>query len=129
MIYELSDEEFTRYAIRKVEELDLSVLLDNPDTTAQYPCVVCNNTYSNDSICEDKVPVRKKFQINFEVWATSKYETMNLMNQIIVKLRDLNFTPVGNPIESRDENTNKYRRIRSFEVFFNGLTNSFDRTK
>lgn len=128
-MYELSDEEFTRIVVRKVEELKLNVLLDNPDIAAEYPCVVCNNTYSNILLCENNMPVQTRFQINLEAWATSKYETMNIMNKIIIKLRELNIAPVGNPTEMHDEITNKHRRMRSFEVFFNGLTNSFDRTK
>lgn len=126
---EISEEEFTRIVIREVEELNLNVLLDNPDITADYPCVVCNNTYSNILLCEDNIPVKTRLQISLETWATSKYETMNIMNKIIIKLRELNISPIGNPIENYDELTNKHRRMRNFEVFFNGLTNSFDRTK
>lgn len=128
-MYELSEENFTRIVVEKIEELGYEVVLDNPDIEATYPCIVCNNTMSNGLIYEDTIPARKRMGISLEVWATSKYQTMSIMNEIIIKLRDLNILPSSTPTEGKDENTNKYRKIQSFEVFYNGLTNSFEKTK
>ncbi|HIQ91001.1 MAG TPA: hypothetical protein IAB27_05205 [Candidatus Coprosoma intestinipullorum] len=129
MIHELTEEEFTRIVENSVEELGYNTLLTNPDTNAKYPCITVGNTLSSILITEDKVPVKTRFQISIEVWSTSKYETMAIMDKVAIKLRDLNLTKVGTPTELYDEITSKHRRGYSFEVFFNGLTNSFDRTK
>ena len=129
MIYELTEENFTRIVENKVEELGYNTLLSNPDTNAKYPCITVGNTLSSILVTEDKVPVRTRFQISIEVWATKKYEAMSILDKVTVKLRELNLTKVGNPIENYDEITSKHRRGYSYEVFFNGLTNSFDRTK
>lgn len=129
MIYELSDEVFTRMVENLIEKLGYNTSLSNPDTEAEYPCVTVSNTMSNILITEDKIPVKTRFQISIEVWDTKKYNTMKIMNEIILKLRSFNLTKVGNTSELYDEITRKHRRGESFEVFFNGITNSFDRTK
>lgn len=126
---ELTEEQFTRIVVNYIEELGYNVLLSNPDTNATYPCVIVNNILSSIQITEDKIPVRTRFQTSVEVWATKKYEVMEIMDKIVVKLRELNLTKVGTPTELYDEITSKHRRGYSFEVFFNGITNSFDRTK
>ena len=128
-LYELGDAEFTRIVENKVEELNYNTLLSNPDTTANYPCITVGNTLSSILVTEDKIPIRTRFQITIEVWATKKYEAMDILDKVTIKLRELNLTKVGNPIENYDEITSKHRRGYSFEVFFNGLTNTFDRTK
>lgn len=126
---ELTEEQFTRIVVNYIEELGYNVLLSNPDTNATYPCVIVNNILSSIQITEDKIPVRTRFQTSVEVWATKKYEVMEIMDKIVVNLRELNLTKVGTPTELYDEITSKHRRGYSFEVFFNGITNSFDRTK
>lgn len=128
-MYELGEEEFTRIVENKVEELKYNTLLSNPSTDAIFPCITVGNTLSSILVTEDKIPVRTRFQITIEVWATKKYEAMGILDKVTVKLRELNLTKVGNPIENYDEITSKHRRGYSYEVFFNGLTNSFDRTK
>lgn len=128
-MYELGEEKFTRIVENKVEELKYNTLLSNPSTDAIFPCITVGNTLSSILVTEDKTPVRTRFQITIEVWATKKYEAMGILDKVTVKLRELNLTKVGNPIENYDEITSKHRRGYSYEVFFNGLTNSFDRTK
>lgn len=128
-MYELGEEKFTRIVENKVEELKYNTLLSNPSTDAIFPCITVGNTLSSILVTEDKIPVRTRFQITIEVWATKKYEAMGILDKVTVKLRELNLTKVGNPIENYDEITSKHRRGYSYEVFFNGLTNSFDRTK
>lgn len=130
MIKELSDEAFTRIVENIIENLGYNTSLSNPDTEAEYPCVTVGNTLSNILITdENNIPIKTHFQINVEVWDTKKYDTMKIMNEVIIEFRKYNLIKVGNTTEIYDEITRKHRRGEAFEVFFNGLTGSFDRTK
>lgn len=126
-MYELDEENFTRYTVRQVETLKKNVILSNPDNAETFPLSVINNVMSSIRKTEDGFPVYVRFSITVEWWTNSKYESMKLSQETNVLLRKSNFTPIGAPIDIYDEITKKHRFGRKYEVNYNGLTNSFER--
>lgn len=126
-MYELDEEQFTRYVVRQIETLNKNVTLSNPDITEEFPLYVVSNVMSSIRKAEDGTPVYSKFSVSIESWTNSKYESMKLSQDIKVLLRASNFAPIGSPIDTYDEITKKHRYGYRYEVNYNGLNNSFER--
>ncbi len=126
-MYELDEEQFTRYVVRQIETLNKNVTLSNPDNTEEFPLYVVSNVMSSIRRAEDGTPIFSRFSVSIESWANSKYESMRLSQDIKVLLRASNFAPIGAPIDRYDEITKKHRYGYRYEVNYNGLNNSFER--
>lgn len=128
-IYELGIEQFTRIVVNKVEELGYNIVLQNPQEDEDFPCGVVSNVYKNILIAENETPVKSSFYVSVEWWSDKTYNSMMLFDKATIKLRELNLTLVGNPHQSYDEITKKYRYGGNYEVIYNGITNSFQNIK
>ncbi len=128
-MHELTVEDFTRFVIRKIETIINNVVLNNPDNEENFPLAVVNSPMESIRKVEDNVPIYKRFSINVEHWANSKYESMKKYQETNELLRKYNFIPIGTPTDLYDMATQKYRYGIRYEVNYNGLTNSFERIK
>lgn len=126
-MYELDEEQFTRYTVRQVETLKKNVTLSNPDNKEEFPLSVVSNIMSSIRRTEEGFPIYVKFSVTVEWWTDSKYESMRMTQETNKLLRKSNYTPIGAPIDIYDEITKKHRYGRRYEVNYNGLTNSFER--
>lgn len=128
-IYELGLEDFTKIVVAKLEEDNNEIVLENPQTDSTYPCGVVRTPIKLVDMTENGIPVRSRFAITVDWWTDKKYDSMALADKADRKLRELNLIRTGAPIDTYDDITKKYRNGGNYEVFFNGLTNSFDLTK
>jgi len=126
-MYELDEEQFTRYVVRQIETLNKNVTLSHPDINEEFPLYVVDNIMSSVRKTEDGFPIFSRFSISIEAWTNSKYESMKLSQDIKILLRASNFTPIGSPVDIYDEITKKHRYGYRYEVNYNGLNNSFER--
>lgn len=127
---ELSLEEFTRIVVRKLEETNENIITSNPDTKETYPLgVVSNPMESILSTDDNNTPIRKLFSISVEWWTDSKYTSMEKYNIANKKLAELNLLPRSMTTPRYDEITKKNIFGSSYEVYFNGITNSFEKIK
>ena len=127
MITELSVENFTKIVVNKLNEKTNDVLLSNPQITSIFPCCIVSLPLSSIEITEDGVPVRSRFSISIEWWTDKKYSSMQLLDETDILLRTLGMTRVNTNIDMFDDITKKYRYGGQYEVFYNGLTNAFER--
>lgn len=126
-MYELDEENFTRYVVREIETLGKNVTLSNPDNKEIFPLYLVNNVMSSIRRTENGTPIYSRFSVSIESWTNSKYDSMRLSQEVKILLRRSNFTPIGSPIDNYDEITKKHRFGYRYEVNYNGLTNSFER--
>ena len=123
-------EAFTRLVVRKTEELGKEVSLANPTDDAIFPIGVVNNPMEDVVMTDDdNIPIIKNFSITIEWWTNSRYESMKLCQETNLKMRTLNLLKVGNTIIRNDEVTSKYIVGETYEVRYNGLTNSLEKIK
>ena len=123
---ELSVEEFQRFIVRLVETLG-NVTLENPDTEETFPIAVVSNAMQSIRKTENNFPIYKRFAITIEWWTNSKYQSMQFYQQTNQLLRQYNIAQIGSLIDMYDDITKKHRYGGSYEVNYNGLTNSLER--
>ncbi len=129
-ICELNLEIFTDMIVEKLQEIDgLEVILDNPQADSKFPCASISTPLKSVINTENGIPTRVNLSVSVSYWTNSKHSSMKLSDNADIKLRELNLTRVNSPIDSYDEITRKYRYGGSYEVFFNGLTNSLERRR
>lgn len=130
---EFTLEEFTRDVVRTLEDKNISnnnITTSNPDTTELYPLGVVSNPMENIIMTsESNIPIRKRFGITIEWWTDSKYHSMQKYNEGCNLLRAKNILSSGGTYERYDEITKKHIFGSSYEVYYNGLTNSYEKTK
>lgn len=126
MIYELKTEDFMKEIVKKIEELNKEVVLQNPNTSSKFPCYVVQTVLIQDKLTEDGIPIKQRLQISIEQWASKKYDVLKMLDQVKTKLRDLNLTITNTSLDTFDEVTKKYRLVTSYEVNYNGLYNSLE---
>ena len=123
-------DDFTKLVVSKLEELGENITLSNPDTDETFPIgVVQNPLEAVIKTDETNRPVSKRFQINIEWWTDSRYTSLGKYATCNVKLREINMSQVGQTSMRYDEITKKHIVGGAYEVLYNGITNSFSKTK
>lgn len=125
MIKSFTTEQLTKMIYEKLKSLKYNIVLSNPTTESEFPTVVIDTPLESTLKQYDTEVLQRKFQVSIECWADKKYNVMQMMeeiNQILVKY---NFIRVSTTPDIFDEITQKYRMVMTFEVKYNGLTNSF----
>lgn len=102
------------------------VSLQTPTTESVFPCRLINTPLDSVLKSENAVPVLKDFQITIEQWADSQRKCMEMANNTDKVLQKRNMLRTNTQPIMYDEITKKYRLITSYEVRWNGLTNSFN---
>lgn len=130
---ELDIETFQRLVYRKLDEIEgREIVLKDPTTESVFPCTVLRTPLESMPLrphTENCIPVRKLFQITIEEWCDKQYDCMARAQETTIKLREYNIIKTSNDISVYDDITKKYRLINNYEVYYNGLTNSFERIK
>ena len=100
--------------------------LQNPTTESIFPCRLINTPLDSVLKSENAIPVLKNFQITIEHWASKQKECMEMASNTDKVLRKRNMLRTNTQTIIYDEITKKYRFITTYEVRWNGLTNSFN---
>ena len=128
--YEFDLEKFTRHVVQTLKLTENNVRLDNPSSTAVFPCVVVSNPMDYVEITkDDKTALKSIYQITVECWADNIYDAMALDKRISNQLRTKNILPKGGTITRSDSNTSKKIVGHSYEVIYNGVLNTLERIK
>lgn len=128
---ELTVKQFNDIVVKLLEEITSNVVLENPDAKSVFPCIVCGTPMRYDEITnkDENIPILSRFSITIEAWTKRKTTSLSLSDEIDSKLRRYNFTRMGTPIDLYDEITKSHRYGGSYEVFYNAITNSFEKIK
>ena len=132
MIYE-----FTTKDMSDLLYDDLSTIQDNkgenteavlqtPTTESKFPCRVIETVLESVNKTLDAIPIRKTFQVSIEHWSSEQRFCMEMANNTDKKLQKRNFTRTNSSPVIFDQITKKYRFITTYEVRWNGLTNTFE---
>ena len=121
----LTTEGLTKLIYEKLENLEYEIILSNPTTQSKFPAVVINTPLENVIKRQNTEVLQKRFQVTIECWADKKYKVMEMLEEISQALIDYNFIRTNTISDIFDEITKKYRLQATFEVKYNGITNSF----
>ena len=125
MISNFSTEQLTKMIYEKLEPLKYKIVLSNPTTESKFPAIVLNTPLESALKRYNQEILEKRFQISIECWAEKKYKVMQMMEEISQILIKYNFLKTNTTADIYDSITQKYRMIMTFEVKYDGLTNSF----
>lgn len=126
MIENFTTEQLTKMIYEKLESLQYNTVLSNPTTESVFPAIVINTPLESTRKRYNTEILQKVFQVSIECWAEKKYKVMQMMEEISQILKEYNFIRTSTTPDIFDEITQKYRMITTFEVKYNGLTNSFE---
>lgn len=101
-------------------------VLQTPTTESVFPCRLINTPLDSVLKSENAVPVLKDFQITIEHWASKQRNCMEMASNTDKALQKRNMLRTNTQPIMYDEITKKYRLITSYEVRWNGITNSFN---
>ena len=101
-----------------------SILLENPSTQAQFPCVVLSEPLANQKHggCCYNLSVKR------EGWAGEAYKALELSDQMREQLSHLNFKPAS-PIPLSHDLIGKWRCGSYYEARWNAQSNTFERNR
>lgn len=125
MTNNFTTEQLTKMIYEKLELLKYNIVLSNPTTESKFPAIVIDTPLENTLKRHNQEILEKRFQISIECWADKKYKVMQMMEEVSQILIQYNFIKTNTTPDIFDETTQKYRMIMTFEVKYNGLTNSF----
>ena len=128
---ELKIKDFNDIVVSLLEQIIPEVVLENPNASGVFPCIVCQAPmrYDEKTNNEENMPILSRFSITIEAWTKKKSSSLTISDDIDSKLRGYNFTRIGTPIDLYDEITKCHRYGGSYEVFYNAMTNSFEKIK
>lgn len=102
------------------------VILENPTTESIFPCRLIHTPLDSVRKSENAIPILKDFQITIEHWASKQRNCMEMASNTDKALQKRNMLRTNTQPIMYDEITKKYRLITSYEVRWNGITNSFN---
>lgn len=101
-------------------------VLQTPTTESIFPCRLINTPLDSVLKSENATPILKDFQITIEHWSDNQRKCMEMASNTDKVLQKRNMLRTNTQPIMYDEITKKYRLITSYEVRWNGLTNSFN---
>ncbi len=125
-IKDLSTKIFSDLVYEKLEDLKYEMILSNPTQESTFPCLELHNPLKSTRKRYGNTPILSDFQISITCWNASKRECMEMTEQISEKLQEFNFKRTNTSTDIFDSIIKKYGITVTFEVRYNGLTNSFD---
>lgn len=125
MISNFTTEQLTKMIYGKLESLKYKIVLSNPTTESKFPAIVLNTPLESTLKRYNQEILEKRFQISIECWADKKYKVMQMTEEVSQILIKYNFLKTNTIADIYDNITQKYRMIMTFEVKYDGLTNSF----
>lgn len=125
MVSNFTTEQLTKLIYKKLESLEYNIILTNPTIETEFPVIVINTPLESTSKQYNNEIIQRKFQVSIECWENEKYNAMRMMEEISQILLEYNFIRISTTPDIFDEKTKKHKMIMTFEVKYNGLTNSF----
>ena len=102
------------------------VSLQTPTTESIFPCRLINTPLDSVLKSENAIPILKDFQITIEHWSDSQRKCMEMASNTDKALQKKNMVRTNTQPIMYDEITKKHSLITSYEVRWNGITNSFN---
>lgn len=124
MISNFTTEQLLKLIYTILEPLEYEVSLSNPTTESKFPIILINTPLESTINRYNKEVLHKRFQVSLECWADGKYEMLQMMEEVSQIMIKYNFKKTNTTSDIYDDITKKHRMIMTFEVKYDGLTNS-----
>lgn len=124
MVSNFTVEGLTRMVYERLEVLGYEVMLSNPSMEGKFPVIVLYTPLESVLRRYNAEVLQKRFQVTIECWARSKYEVMQMMEEVGQVMIEYNFQKINSVTDIFDEVTKAYRISSIFEVKYDGLSNS-----
>lgn len=102
-----------------------AVMIDKPLENSIFPCRVINTPLETTIKTKDAVPILKTFKVIIEEWASDQVTAMEMASKTDSELRKKNFVKTNTNQIVFDETIKKYKLANTYEVRWEGITNSF----
>ena len=112
--------------IQDNEGVNTETVLTTPTTESIFPCRVIETPLESINKSMNAIPIRKTFQVSIDHWANEQRFCMEMSNNTDKKLKQRNLIRTNSSPIIFDQITKKYRFITTYEVRWNGITNSFE---
>lgn len=125
-IRDLSIKEFSDLIYEKLESLKYKQILTNPTTASVFPSLELHTPLKSVNQTENAVPLLSTFQMSITCWNEKQRKCMEMTNEVDTKLREFNLIRTNTSPAIYDSILQKYGITITYEVKYNGLTNSFE---
>ena len=122
---QLGVKEFSDIVYEKLDSLKYKRILTNLTTESKFPCLELHTPLKSTRKTENAIPILTIFQISITCWNEKQRKTMEMTDEVEIKLQELNFTRTNTSPSIYDPIVQKYGITITFEVRWNALTNSF----
>ena len=112
--------------IKYFNDKETETTLNNPTTTSIFPCRLIHTPLEYIEKTKQAIPLRKRFQVTIEHWASKQRELMEMSNNTDLELQKLNFVKTTPSPILYDDITKKYRLSNTYEVKYNAIFNTFE---
>ncbi len=123
---DLSIKDFSDLVYEKLETLKYKQILTNPTTTSKFPCLELHTPLKSVNLTENGFPIKSTFQISITCWNEKQRQAMQMTDEVDKKLQELNFIRANTSPAVYDQILQKYGITITFEVRYNGITDSFN---
>ena len=123
---DLSIKEFSDLVYEKLENLYKNKpILSNPNTESKFPILELHTPLKSVNLTENGFPIKSTFQISITCWNEKQRQAMQMTDEVDKKLQEFNFIRTNTSPAIYDSILQKYGITITFEVRYNGITDSF----
>lgn len=122
---DLSIKELSDLVYDKLDSLKYKQILTNPTTKSVFPCLELHNPLKSVNKTENAFPILSTFQMSITCWNEKQRNCMEMTDEVDTKLQEFNFTRTNTNPSIYDSILQKYGITITFEVRYNGITDSF----
>ena len=122
---DLSIKDFSDLVYEKLETLKYKQILTNPTTTSKFPCLELHTPLKSVNLTENGFPIKSTFQISITCWNEKQRQAMQMTDEVDTKLQEYNFIRTNTSPAVYDQILQKYGITITYEVRYNGITDSF----
>lgn len=123
---DLGIDEFSDLIYEKLENLyENKPVLSNPNTQSKFPILELHTPLKSVNKSEKAFPILSTFQISITCWNEKQRQAMEMTSKVDLKLKKYNLIRTNTSPTIYDSILQKYGITITYEVKYNGLTNSF----
>ena len=123
---DLSEKEFSDLMFKKLESLGYEQTLQYPTTESVFPCIELHNPLKSILKTHNAFPILSMFQFSVTCWNAKQRSCMDMAKEIDNKLQEYNLTRTNTSPLIFDNTSKKYGLTVTYEVRYNGITDSFN---
>lgn len=112
-----------------LEDLKYEQTLSYPTTESVFPCIELHNPLKNVIKNYDTFPIKTMFQVSITCYNEEQRACMDMINEVEEILRKYNLVRANTSQAIFDQIIKKYGITVTFEVYYNAITDSFEKVR